>query len=103
MYPKILNIIFYLISLNYIMVRDNILAVDLNYPRNTDSQINTIQVGLIDVRAADDIQIKYDFDRDGWVVMQASIFEWDVEDTIRDEGWVEVAFIQAWGSQLPKE
>ena len=38
--------------------------VDLWYPR-TANPIKAVQVGLVDVRAADDIRIEYDFDRDG--------------------------------------
>lgn len=73
--------------------------VELWYPRN--SWPNRIQVGLTDVRAADDIRISYDFARDGWKIEQASIFEWSVDDKIMDEDWQEVAFIQAWARERP--
>lgn len=61
-------------------------AVDgqLWYPR-LDSEPSTITVALYDVRAADDLVIGYDFDRDGWTIAQAS-----APDT-------EVAFIRSWG------
>ena len=50
----------------------------------------------MDVRAADNIRISYDYDRDGWVVEQSSIFEWDADDEECDEDWQEVAFVKAW-------
>lgn len=75
--------------------------VDLEYPRSSD--IKYIRVGLIDVRAADDIRIEYDFSRDGWVISQAQIFEWDGNDERCDPEWKEVAFIQAWGSERKSE
>ena len=53
-------------------------------------------MSLTDVRAADDIRISYDYDRDGWVIEQASIFEWDGDDEECDEDWQEVAFVKAW-------
>lgn len=75
--------------------------VELWYPRGGSTQkINQIQVGLCDVRAADDIRISYDFDRDGWVVKQ-QLF-WDRPDygPVDDvDHWYEVAFIPAWGQQ----
>lgn len=79
----------------------NVLHTNIWYPRH--NQINTIQVGLYDVRAADDIQISYDFDRDGWVVKQASTFQWDADDEVCNPDWQEVAFIQAWGRAKHEE
>lgn len=71
-----------------------VMSVELFYPRT--SPCDTIQIGLSDVRAADDIQVSYDFERDGWVIKQASIFEWDIDDDVQDADWQEVAFIKAW-------
>ena len=76
------------------IINRNILSLELLYPRC--SQVSKIQIGLCDVRAADDILIEYDFDRDGWVIKQASTFRWDIDDEICDPDWQEVAFIQAW-------
>lgn len=79
--------------------------IEIWYPRSESSipekQIDTIEIGLMDTRAADNIRVSYDFDRDGWSIKQASKFEWDIDDEICDEGWQEVAFIQAWA--LEKE
>lgn len=67
---------------------------DLFYPRT--NPCDTVQIGLLDVRAADDIQVSYDFDRDGWMIKQASKWEWDYDDTECDSDWQEVAFVKAW-------
>ena len=69
--------------------------IELFYPRS-DGAVNAIEVGLCDVRAADSLRIEYDFNRDGWSIKQASIFEWDVDDKVCDPGWQEVAFVRAW-------
>ena len=82
------------------------LAVDLWYPPRpgqltTETRVSVIQIGLVDVRAADDIRVSYDFDRDGWAIHQQP--DWPVETT-EEEGeppWVEVAFIRAWGAPKP--
>lgn len=52
-----------------------------------------IKVGLEHVRAADDIRISYDFDRDGYKIEQSRI----TADYQSMEDWQEVAFIPAWG------
>lgn len=68
--------------------------VDLNYPRS--EPVKFIQVGLCDVRAADDIRISYDFERDGWKIEQEEII--DHGGAYHSNGnWQEVAFVQAWG------
>jgi hypothetical protein len=74
--------------------------IDLWYPR-VDENPAFVEVGLMDVRAADSIRISYDFERDGWKIEQASTFEWDVNDKVCDPDWQEVAFVQAWGRQRP--
>lgn len=71
------------------------LHVDLWYPRSDDSA-KFIQVGLMDVRAADDLRISYDFERDGWKIEQASVSEWEADDEVCDQGWKETAFVKAW-------
>lgn len=72
--------------------------VELMYPR-VDDNTNCVEVGLCDVRAADSIRIKYDFERDGWSILQASVFEWSADDKVCDSDWQEVQFIQAWGRE----
>ena len=77
--------------------RGDTAVVDLWYPR-VEGQQTHVEVGLVDVRAADSIRISYDFDRDGWVIEQAAAFEWDGEDDC-DPQWGEVAFVQAWARE----
>ena len=80
-------------------IKDNrTVSVDLSYPR-LDDNANKVEVGICDVRAADNIQIEYDFERDGWSIKQASTFEWDADDKVCDPDWQEVAFVQAWGRE----
>ena len=73
------------------------LFVELSYPRY--SKINKIEINLSDVRAADGVRVSYDYDRDGWIVKQASTFEWDSDDDECDSDWQEVAFIKAWARE----
>lgn len=85
-----------------------IVGFDFLYPRGEGPERpRIVQVGLEDVRAADDIQITFDFERDGWSVSQASRFSWEAGeyDRIEAEGgdpedWQEVAFIPAWGRKV---
>jgi len=74
-------------------VKDTI-QIDLHYPALPDS-IKHFQIGLIDVRAADDIRVSYNFERNGWKIEQPSICEWKADDKVCDQGWTEVAFIPA--------
>lgn len=88
----------------YCAVVGDSIRVELMYPRS-EGLPRFIHVGLCDVRAADGLRLSYDFDRDGWKVEQASVFEWEVGSDC-DPGWKEVAFVQAWASQVipdPKE
>lgn len=76
-------------------INDGLLSVDLWYPRS-GNELREVEVSLMDVRAADSIRVSYDFERDGYIVKQASTFEWAYEDKVCDEDWQEVAFIKAW-------
>jgi hypothetical protein len=68
-------------------------VIEFYYPRQPNNP-DTINISLFDVRAANDITIKYDFDRDGWVIYSDLIQPGQDED-IPDE-LTEVAFIEAW-------
>ena len=83
----------------------NVLDVEIMYPNcgPEDERVDTVEVGLSDVRAADSIRVTYDYDRDGWSIKQASIFEWEADDTEADADWQEVAFVRAWARERPKE
>jgi hypothetical protein len=75
--------------------------IELWYPRVDDNPTH-LTVGLMDVRAADDIRVSYDFERDGWVIEQASTFQWEIDDPdCGDPDWQEVAFIKAWAREKP--
>ena len=78
------------------VVNGDTLDIPLWYPRN--SEIKKLEISLMDVRAADSITIEYDFVRDGWVIKQASKFEWEEDETC-DPDWQEVAFVQAWARE----
>ena len=71
-----------------------------SYPKRPPSPPNYLHVGLSDTRAADDIRIHYDFERDGWAVEQAKYFTWPNKDGVEDEGWTEVAFCPAWQMEV---
>jgi hypothetical protein len=74
--------------------------VDLWYPRNpgprTADEPTSVRISLMDVRAADDLIIDYDFDRDGYRVRMATVHEWEPDETEFDPKLVEVAFIPSW-------
>jgi hypothetical protein len=82
------------------------LIVELTYPPwsdpdNTNNQVRYIQVNQESVRASDGIRMFYDYDRDGWVIQQASVFMWDMDDEICDPDWQEVAFVRSWAREKP--
>jgi len=52
----------------HVEIRGETMFVDLWYPDTENSKFRDIHISLIDVRAADDIKISYDKDRDGWLV-----------------------------------
>lgn len=77
--------------------RNDTLEIELLYPR--DNPIKFFEIGLMDVRAADNIRISYDFERDGWRIEQACVHEWTGEEAVEcDPQWKEVAFVEAWAS-----
>ena len=71
------------------------IRADLMYPRLPDRP-NTVIVSLWDVRAADDLKIRYDFDRDGWVISMDLTHDDNsgIIKTVKEDQ--EVAFIPAW-------
>jgi hypothetical protein len=82
---------------------ENIVHAEIMYPRS--SKVDTIQIGLCDVRAADDIRIQYDFVRDGWVIYQSRDYHPHIEGNSYglEEEWFESAFLPAWKYELEKE
>jgi hypothetical protein len=78
------------------------IRVDLWYPRNdAPESVQSVRVSLMDVRAANDLLITYDFDRDGYSISQPSRFRWYEGDDPNDEAPVEVSFVPAWASGEP--
>ena len=84
-----------------IEVYDEELHIDLWYANIEDTEIKSLVIGLMDVRATDGIKVEYDFARDGWVIKQASKFGWSGDDSVCDPDWQEVAFIQSWARETP--
>jgi len=73
-------------------------AIHINfwYP-NIENQIKEIKLGLAHVRASDGIKIHYDFERDGYVVMQPFTIEEDKGSYIDCvEHWEETGFFKSW-------
>lgn len=80
------------------------LHIDLWFPRSdVAGVIRKFVVGLSDVRAADSIRVSYDFERDGWIIEQASTFSWDGDDEKCDPDWAEVCFVKAWAREKPDQ
>ena len=78
-----------------VRVHGKTICADLWYPKtNGPASTDAVQVTLVDVRAAADIYITYDYDRDGWVVSQMGT---DADGA--ETGWEEVAFVDAWALQ----
>jgi hypothetical protein len=90
----------YAIDWNTVESKGETPTVQLWYPR-LEGHAKEIEIELSDVRAADSIRVRYDFERDGWAILQASTFSWDGDDEVCDPDWQEVAFIQAWAREKP--
>ena len=73
--------------------------VTLMYPNLPDSDFRHVVVNQSSVRASDGLRLHYDYDRDGFVIEQASTFSWDPSDEKYDMDWQEVAFVESWGRE----
>lgn len=70
-------------------------SIDLWYPSAFDEIPKEIRVGLAHVRAANDLLISYDFDRDGWVIKMTPTS--DDSGMLEEIGPAEeIVFIDAW-------
>lgn len=83
--------------------RGDELHVSLTYPDLEKKALKSVVFDQESVRASDGIRISYDYQRDGYVIEQASTFCWDVGDEVCDPDWQEVAFIQAWARDKTEE
>lgn len=90
---------------NYNITRNgDRIDVELTYPpytdeANTRGQVRYIFINQESVRASDGIQIHYDYARDGWVIEQASTFQWEAGDNECNPDWQEVAFVESWARE----
>ena len=102
---------------NYHIHRDySTINVTLTYPLRDNSQEKTIKgcryifVNQESVRASDGVRLHYDYERDGWVIEQASRFSWTEKEVDAaeakclplDSDWQEVAFVRSWGRDTEK-
>jgi hypothetical protein len=70
--------------------------VEIWYPRQRPDEA-VIDITLIDVRAARNIRVTYDMDRDGWSITAPNDpGDPDNPQPIDEEIWSEVAFVPAW-------
>ena len=70
------------------------IAVTLEYPR-VEGHHDRVVIELEDVRSADNLEVSYDFERDGWVLrMDLAEDKGDRMDIIEER--VEVGFLPAW-------
>ena len=77
------------------------LSVVLTYPPWTEAENKTGQVRYVTfdqeaTRASGGIRVSFDYARNGYKIEQPTIFVWEMEDKVCDQGWREVAFIPAW-------
>ncbi len=72
---------------------DQHIMVDLCYPPY-DKHVG-IEVGLCAVRAADSIRIRFNYDNDGWDILQ-QVYDNNDGWTNPTGRWIQVAFVEAW-------
>jgi hypothetical protein len=77
-------------------VKDRVAHFEFLYPGATEKKVTKIQIGVECVRAIDDITVKFDLERNGYVIcMDKCTYDGhDGFDVIKEEQ--EVAFIPAW-------
>jgi len=85
--------------------RNNEIEIRLTYPNvpHEHGNVMYVLVNQESVRASDGVRLHYDYQRDGFVIEQAQVFEWDASDRICDPKWKEVAFIESWALETPAE
>ena len=64
--------------------------INVKYPRQ--NKFDTLEIDVECVRASDGIRLRYDFERDGYSIMQPV---WD-DDRFNIQSWEEVYFAQSW-------
>lgn len=88
---------------------ENVIHVEIEYPKAEEHPINTVEIGLTCVRATDNIRITYDYERDGWVILQPrETHPLEIDENgqkvygLKTE-WIEAAFCPAWQFELSEE
>lgn len=76
-------------------MRGAILEALIYYPRSEKPDCSAVEVGLCDVRAAGSIRVEYNFERDGYRILQQRVKHHDGWSEETGE-WVEAAFVSAW-------
>jgi hypothetical protein len=87
----------------HIVRRGEEVGVTMTYPSVEGERVRHVYVNQESVRGSDGIRMHYDYERDGFVIEQASRFAWPVGDPICDPDWKEVAFIQSWAREETEE
>lgn len=78
-------------------VSEHEVTVNLMYPKQGEDKVT---IALYHVRAADDLTVQYDFNRDGWV-MTREVCKHTEEGGIESLGiWVEVGFVPSWTMEV---
>lgn len=92
------------VTIAYEVEKESEFYVDLNYPRS--GRFQEVVISLVDVRAADDITVRFDFDRDGWVISQPrDYYRQDKESSIYhvETEYIESYFAPAWKFELEED
>lgn len=78
-------------------VEGDTLNVELFYP-GVDENTSKVRLGLMHVRAVDDLLIEFDFDRNGWSIKQEPVvYDGGCMDVVGEPE--EVAFVDAWNEK----
>lgn len=75
------------------LFRGDALKLDLWYPNIDTRPVKAFEIGLTSVRAATDIRVEFDFERDGWVISRRIEKEGPIEEGDEPGRWDEAAFI----------
>lgn len=80
-------------------VTGDVASIELRYPPRGEpnGRVSTVQIELEDVRSAWPMRVRYDFERDGWVVLRPRFTAHPDLGCIGDvDEWTEAAFLEAW-------
>ena len=77
---------------------DNVVAVGLWYPLRNG--VNTVEIDLVDVRAARGIRVTFSHARNEWVILQPILRD---DDGDKVNQWVEVGSYPAYHAEYEKE